>query len=347
MLRFALLPPLFALLVSPSPLAAQARALDLRLPTENTALLTGQGADYFQFVDREFEGQRTTPWEGGQFGFVRDPRRIAGGLAYARFHEGMDVKPLRRDPAGEPLDEVCAILPGEVVYVTATAAQSNYGRYLVVKHDWGEGPFFSLYAHLKEARVAAGQKVAAGAVVGRMGYTGSGIDRRRAHLHVELNLLLNSNFETWHATNFRTPNHHGIYNGLNLLGLNLQDLYAAHQKNPALSVAKLVRDTEASYEITVPGKATMEIAKRYRWLGDETLLAVEPPSWQVRCNRWGLPVSVKPGAKPVWTPQVTWIKPDPMPHYYTTRGIVTGSGSTGKLTVEGLRFIQLLCGLTP
>lgn len=345
--KFAPLLSVLATLLFPDLVAAQTRSLDLRLPTENTALLAGPTADYFQFVDRDFEGQKSTPWEGGQFGFFRDPRRIGSTLAYARFHEGMDVKPLRRDAVGNPLDDVHAILPGEVVYVAASASLSNYGRYLVVKHDWGEGPFFSLYAHLREAKVVAGQKVAAGSVLGRMGYTGSGIDQRRAHVHVELNVFLNSQFEAWHAANFSTPNHHGIYNGLNLLGLNIQDLYAAHQKNPALSVAKFIQDSEARYEITIPGSATMEIAKRYRWLGGDTILAIVPPSWQVRCTSWGLPISVKPGAKSVAIPQVTWIKPDPVPHYTKTRGIVTGMGETGKLTVEGLRFVQLLCGLAP
>ena len=56
-------------------LSSQLSALDLRLPTANDALLKGDGPDYFQFVDRDFEGEKTTPWEGGQFGFWRDPRR--------------------------------------------------------------------------------------------------------------------------------------------------------------------------------------------------------------------------------------------------------------------------------
>jgi hypothetical protein len=75
-------------------LSSSLHALDLHLPTGNEALLKGDGAGYFQFVDRNFEGQQTTPWEGGQFGFWRDPRRVDSSIAYARFHEGLDVKPL-------------------------------------------------------------------------------------------------------------------------------------------------------------------------------------------------------------------------------------------------------------
>jgi hypothetical protein len=41
---------------------------------------------------------------------------------------------------------------------------------------------------------------------------------------------------------------------------------------------------------------------------------------------------------------LTWVKDAGMPHYLHTRGLVTGSGASGKLTAEGLRFIRLVCG---
>lgn len=320
-------------------LSSQLSALDLRLPTANDALLKGDGPDYFQFVDRDFEGEKTTPWEGGQFGFWRDPRRISSGIAYARFHEGLDVKPIQRDARGDPADEVCSILAGEVVHVTPSG-KSNYGSYIVIKHDWGEGPFFSLYAHLKETKVAAGAKVAAGQTIARMGYTGAGIDQRRAHVHVELNVMLSSDFEAWHNAGFRTPNHHGIYNGMNLLGLDLQALYLAHAKNPALSVSEWMRSSEAWFEITVPGSAKIELLQRHPWLREGT--ATRPTSWQIRCTRWGLPVSIKPCSQAVAGPVLSWLKTDSIPNYYATRGLISNNG---KLTVEGMRFIQLMAGL--
>lgn len=327
---------LFALLTV---LVTPVCALDLRLPTDNDSLLKGGGPEYFQFVDRNFEGQVSYPWEGGQFGFWRDPRRTSAGIAYARFHEGMDVKPLRRDAKGDPLDEVKAILAGEVVHV-APPGKSNYGSYLVLRHDWGEGPFFSLYAHLREYRVSLGQKVAAGQAIALMGYTGSGIDQRRAHVHVELNVMLSEQFDLWHSTGFRTPNHHGIYNGMNLLGLDLQALFLAHAKNPALSVAAWMRQSEAEFEVAVPAKARLEILKRYPWLREGS---VEAPaaSWRIRCNRWGLPLSVSASPQAVGGAALTWLKDSSFPHYYRTRGLISNNG---KLTVEGLRFVQLMAG---
>ncbi|MBN8421708.1 MAG: M23 family metallopeptidase [Verrucomicrobia bacterium] len=318
-------------------------AQQLQLPTANQALF-GSPAEFFQFVDRDFDGAKTTPWEGGQFGFVRDPRHIGGRIAYARFHEGLDIKPVQRDARGNPQDEVGAIADGVVVYAAAAAGLSNYGRYVVVRHDWGGSPYFSLYAHLAAAHVSAGQKVRAGTTLGILGYTGSGIDQRRAHLHVELNLFLSSRFEAWHNANFPTPNHHGLYNGLNLIGLDLQALYLAQQKNPGLSPAAAVKTTEPGYRVAVPGDAEMEILKNYPWLLDGTRPRGKPASWEVTFSRWGLPLTVKASSTAVAAPYITWVKDAGIPHFTHTRGCVTGSGSTGKLTAEGLRFVKLACG---
>lgn len=318
-------------------------AQQLQLPTANHALFASP-AEFFQFVDRDFDGAKSTPWEGGQFGFVRDPRHIGGRIAYARFHEGLDIKPLQRDARGNPQDEVGAIADGVVVYAAAAAGLSNYGRYVVVRHDWGGSPYFSLYAHLAAAHVSAGQKVRAGTTLGVLGYTGSGIDQRRAHLHVELNLFLSSRFEAWHNANFPTPNHHGLYNGLNLIGLDLQALYLAQQKNPGLSPAAAVKTTEPGYRVAVPGDAEMEILKNYPWLLDGTRPRGKPANWEVTFSRWGLPLAVKASSTAVAAPYVTWVKDAGIPHFTHTRGCVTGSGSTGKLTAEGLRFVKLACG---
>ncbi len=325
---------LFFALLSP------ALALDLRLPTDNGALLVGDGRGYFQFVDRNFEGTKSTPWEGGQFGFVRDARRVGNRIAYARFHEGLDVKPTQRDQKGNPLDDVHPILPGTVVYVTASASLSNYGRYIVVQHDLPDGAFFSLYAHLASAAVGVGEKVTHQTVLGRMGFTGSGIDQRRAHLHVELNILLNPAFETWHASQFVAPNHHGLFNGMNLLGLDLQALYLAHQKNPAITLSEFIRSSEAWFELTVPASSKMDILQRYPWLRDVPTGPVD--AWKIRCTRWGLPVSIRTSAQPVSKPVISWVKEDPIPHYYNTRGLVSNSG---QITTGGLQFARLLSGL--
>ena len=73
---------------------AQNQAVDLVLPTDNDALFSGDGAAFYQYIERNYKGVKSTPWEGGQYGFVRDPTDTAGGVVYTRFHEGIDIRPI-------------------------------------------------------------------------------------------------------------------------------------------------------------------------------------------------------------------------------------------------------------
>ncbi len=122
------------------------------LPTENHALLTGENAAFYQYVKRDFEGEVGDRWEGGQYGFVRNPRRIGTAVLYTRFHEGIDIRPLQRDTGGEPLDIVHSIAAGKVVYANIVPSSSNYGRYIVIEHQFDGCPYYSLYAHLSAIR---------------------------------------------------------------------------------------------------------------------------------------------------------------------------------------------------
>ena len=324
---------------------AQIQRLDLKLPTDNDALLHGKPEDFFMFVDRSVDGVATAPWEAGQFGYVRDPKRLNDGQTmFSRFHEGLDIKPVHRDAKGEPLDEVRSIARGEVVHATSNQGNGGYGRYIVVKHDWGYGPFYSLYAHLREIKVEPGRKVEAGEPLGMLGYSGRGIDRRRAHVHVELNMLFSSRFTTWHDANFKTPNLNGIYNGLNMTGIDLAALFVEHQKNPAITVAGVIAAAEPFFRVAVPGTAEMEILKSHPWLCTDAFTEAKPPSWEITFTAWGLPVSVKPGAAAVAQPALTWIKPSTLPYYFPTRGCVTGSQGKAVLTPEGVGYAQLVSG---
>jgi murein DD-endopeptidase MepM/ murein hydrolase activator NlpD len=216
---------------------SESQNLNLVLPTDNDALFSGGGAAFYQHIERNFKGVKSTPWEGGQYGFVRDPIDTPGGLVYTRFHEGMDIRPVHRDAHGEPLDEVRAIAAGKVVHVNPVPGYSNYGKYIVIEHRWGDSDYYSLYAHLSSIAVEPGESVNRGQNIAVMGYTGTGINRERAHLHLELNLMLSHEFESWYNAFFRNdPNHNGIYNGMNLAGLDIARLYLALQKDPSLTI---------------------------------------------------------------------------------------------------------------
>lgn len=87
-----------------------------------------------------------------------------------RKHDGVDIA----SPAGRP---VRAIADGRI-----TEAR-RYGAYgLIVRVDHGGG-WESMYAHLSGIEVSKGQRVKAGAMIGRVGATGNATG---PHLHLEV-----------------------------------------------------------------------------------------------------------------------------------------------------------------
>lgn len=329
---------------APGVLPGQTRPLDLRLPTDNTALFSSDPSKFYMYTDRNFEGVTSKPWTAGKYGFVRNEKRTAEGVIMTRFHEGLDIRPLKRDSSGKPLDDVRSIAPGKVVHAATVPSQSSYGNYVVVEHDWGYGPFYSLYAHLMTVSVKPGQRVTNASVLGRLGYTGDGINVERAHVHTELNLFLSKRFNAWHDQNFRTPNHHGVYNGINLVGLDLAGLFLAQRENPNLTIPEFMAGMTAYYKVIVPKKGRMELIERYPWLEKNASFAVGAPSWEIHFSSSGVPLAVTPSLTRVSQPQVSWVEYSKTYHAYNTRSRLTGSGSTASLTDSGLRYVELLTG---
>src|SRR5207302_10039199 len=114
-------------------------------PTYHYFLFSSGGGAFYQYIERNYNGVKSTPWEGGQYGFVRDPTDTAGGVVYTRFHEGIDIRPLHRDTHGEPVDEGCAIADGKVVHTILVLGYLNYGQYIVTVLKRARSDTFSLY----------------------------------------------------------------------------------------------------------------------------------------------------------------------------------------------------------
>ncbi len=316
--------------------------LDLALPTENEALYHGGGAEFYQHIARDYQGVKTTPWQGGQYGFVRNPVRTSDGMVYTRFHEGIDIRPVRRDARGEPLDEVRAIAAGTVVYTNLVPGFSNYGNYVVIEHRWGGSPYFSLYGHLSSISAHAGDRIGRSEVIGIMGYTGEGLNQERAHVHLELNLMLSRQFEEWHRKFYPAdPNRHGLYNGINLMGLDIARLYLALRKRPTLTISEFLAQEETFYRVQVPASNHFDLARFYPWMV-EASTNTEARSWEVSFNRAGLPLKLALRSSGVTEPQLVHVKKRSIDYSYLTRGQIGGRGEIATLTDSGKRLMRLL-----
>jgi len=314
-----------------------AEPMKLSLPTDNTALFDGKPEDFYMYVHRGFGGQSSKPWTAGQYGFVRTlVKTEKEGVIATKFHEGLDIKPTRRDRSGNPLDAIRSIAAGEVVHVNKNRGASNYGIYIVIKHDWGYGPFFSLYAHLSKADVDLGQRVTGGANIGTMGYTGAGITRTRAHLHLELCMLSTENFSDW----LGATGGHGIYNGLNLIGIDVASLFLAEKENRNITIPTFLEGASPYFKVAVPRDQPLEITKRYPWLkkGDHSSAST---SWEISFTDSGIPLSVTPSHRQVAGATVTYVRTTRSKHEYYTSGRLTGTGRRATLTKSGQRFIAL------
>ncbi|MGB6223260.1 M23 family metallopeptidase [Haloferula sp.] len=327
---------------------AFSEAVSYQLPTENEHLFTGEPEKFYMYVDRTFEGVSSKPWEGGAFGLVRNPIRTSNGIEYMRLHEGIDIAPVKRDKAGNPLDLVMSIADGTVVHVNDSSGRSNYGRYIVVAHpvDTNGSAVYSLYAHLAKASVKPGDTVKRGSVLGQMGYTGAGINRTRAHVHLELGLMMSPRFDGWMRTYGGGTNHHGNFNGMNLIGMDVARFLTEHRANPSLTVQDFVRKSPAYFKVTLPRDGSLEFAKLHPWLayGD---LNRPGPSWEISLTATGLPTGISISQRKVSAPIVSSVRNSAGPHRYHTRGLLSGEGRTATLSSSGQKLIALLAGSFP
>ena len=230
----------------------------LQFPSANHALFEpGNESKFFATTAPD------KPWTTGTFGCVRTDGR--------QMHEGIDIRCLQRDKRGEPTDPVMATADGTVIYFSTKPSLSNYGNYIVLRHVVEGVAIYSLYAHLREIRpgLKIGQQVKAGETIATMGRTSSTADitKERAHVHFELNLLVNDNFASWYKkTSPNQRNDHGEWNGQNLNGLDPREiLLQEHAQAGKFSLLNFIRSQTELCRVLV--RATnFPYLKRYSML---------------------------------------------------------------------------------
>jgi murein DD-endopeptidase MepM/ murein hydrolase activator NlpD len=235
------------------------------------------------------------PWTSGSFGCVRDDGW--------RMHEGLDIRHLHTDKRGEPTDPVMATADGTMVYFNKKAGLSNYGNYVVIRHNIEGLEIYSLYAHLSAIRpdLKIGAPVKGGEVIATMGRTSNAttIAKDRAHVHFELNVFLNDNFAAWFKKNFpRERNDHGAWNGQNLLGLDPREiLIQEHNPVKKFSLLDFIRGQTMLCRVLV--RATnFPYLKRYPQLILNNPLAEKSgvAGYEIALNYNGVPFALMPRA---------------------------------------------------
>jgi peptidoglycan LD-endopeptidase LytH len=320
-------------------LMAAAQALAFQLPTANQALFESGGEERF------FVATVGKTWQTGTFGCVR-----TGGW---QMHEGLDIRCLQRNRSGEPTDPVLAAADGTVAYISTHPSLSNYGNYLVLRHQVEGLEIYSLYAHLHEMRngLAVGQSVKAGeqvAVMGRTSNTREGISKDRAHVHFELNLLVNDRFASWYKQTFPDQrNDHGEWNGQNLLGIDPRAvLVGEHELGARFSLLGLLQGQTELCRVVVH-KTSFPWLKRYAALvsANPRAAAEGIAGYEIALNFNGVAFKLIPRAaselKGKAKFQLLSVNEQEY-HKNPARRLVAKKGARWELTTHGLNLLELL-----
>ena len=258
----------------------------LSWPTANPAFAQGKPYDhYVQPTSRE------NPIESGIYGCVRN-----NGF---KFHEGIDLKSIKRDAAKRSVDTVFAAMNGVVAHLNRKAANSSYGNYVVLEHRDLNPSIYSLYAHLSlvETALRVGTRVKAGQAIGRMGNTSGGyrIPMERAHLHFEIGLRLSGNFKPWYdRRKFGSPNRHGNFNGMNLVGFDPIPFYKAYSDKRVKQPIDYLATLPKIAVVRVKTIKTPDFVKRYPFLSSYDGTGKTPTIWDLTVGPAGIPLRCEP-----------------------------------------------------
>lgn len=259
--------------------------VELSWPTPNPAWAEGKAPSAY------LQDAGSGDPESGGFGGVRS--------SGTQFHEGIDIKPLARDRHGEPADNIFAAMDGVVRHISSSPGNSSYGRYIVLEHPEASPAVYTLYAHL--SRIApglrVGERVARGQTIGVMGHSSGGysIPKERSHLHFEIGLLVTQNFQAWYdRRGFGSKNEHGIWNGMNLMGLDPVHVFNEWRAGRLPTFDEYFSRLEPAVTVRIATHRMPDFVTRYPSLLAKPLPLGPVAGWELKCNWTGLPFS--------WTP---------------------------------------------
>ena len=268
--------------------ASAAERLDLTWPTPNPAWAEGKSIG--DFVQHAGSGDPVS----GTFGGVRN-----GGV---QFHEGLDISALVRDRRGEPVDQVMAVMAGVVRHISANPGGSSYGRYVILEHPEVSPAVYTLYAHL--ARIAPGLSVGGrinrSQPLGTMGHSSGAtpIPVIRSHVHFEIGVMVTNDFQSWYQRKkFGSHNEHGVWNGMNLMGIDPLEFFNQWRTRKINSVQDYFSNMETAVRVRIATRRTPDFVLRYPSLVTKALPMGPVAGWEIQFNWTGVPFA--------WTPLTT------------------------------------------
>jgi peptidoglycan LD-endopeptidase LytH len=315
-------------------------AQPFNLPTANRTIYDADGGGEKFFVPTVGK-----PWTSGCFGCVRTEGW--------QMHEGLDIRATQRDKRGEAIDPVLSTADGTVVYINHKSALSNFGRYIIVRHDIDGIEVYSTYAHLSEVRdgLTAGINVKSGeqiGVMGRSANTRQGISKERAHLHFELNLLVNERFSSWYKKNFPDQrNDHGQWNGQNFLGIDPRAvLLEQKEQGKEFNLVELLRSQPVLCRVVVRD-VNFPWLKRYAPLVKQNSIAAKEgvAGYEIALNFNGIPIELIPRSSSELKSKarLRLLSVNEVEQKKNPCGkIVTKRGSQWELTTRGENLLELL-----
>jgi len=257
----------------------------LAWPTPNQAYAKGEPLE--NFIQPTVSGRV----ESGLFGCVR-----SSGW---QFHEALDLFPIARDAQGEPTDEIFTVADGIVRHVSSEPGLSSYGRYVVVEHVDAQLPVMTMYAHLASIApgIKRGARVTMGDTLGVMGRSAgsSALPKSRAHLHFEIGLRLTDSFASWYRwRGFGSKNTHGVWNGMNLVGIDPLAFYDAFRANEVDTFLDFWRTLQPTVTVRVATTKKPDFVKRYPALRAGAMPLRGVAGWEVDFDRYGVPLEWRP-----------------------------------------------------
>ena len=262
-------------------LVASSDRLKLSWPTPNQAFVNGLG--YHAFLQKTGPGK---DFSSGAFGCVRNNGN--------KFHEGIDLSPLKSSSSGKAEDHVYAAMDGIVKYVNLNASSSAYGKYIVIEHEKFSPTLYTLYGHLEAVSfgLKSGSAVKVAQQIGLMGNTASyKIPLNRSHLHFELGIRLSDQFSNWYNRQmFKTKNDHGNFNGYNLAGIDPLLFYSSFQKDRFNHPAEYLESLPVILKILVPYQRVPDLLRRNPSLSSTYSNNGNYKGWECWIGPYGIPL---------------------------------------------------------